>query len=400
MSSRTPPSSATRSTPGMTPSLMAMLTLTMFACSGTIHYQTPMLTSIGAEFGADAAATGWVATLSFSGFLAGTIFLVPLGDRFDKRKLFLAQFALSIVALLAMAIAPNLTSLSVAAFVVGICCSSSSQNIIPLVAEMTAVSDRGRSIGTLLTGLFTGILFARVAGGLVAASLGWRWMYVIAAAMLLSMLPVLYRRLPSSPPSTGLGYFALLQSVLALVRKHTALRRVAIIQSLLGTCYGAFWATIATMLLQYHQFGPAQAGLMGIPGAAGVLIARPAGRWMDRRGVTPVVTTGIYLVIAAWVSLAFGEKWVAAVVAGAILLDCGLRAAIVANQTLINTIAPDARSRLNTIFSASIWGGNALGAMIASIALAQSGWLAVCGIIICAPMMALLVQWRSARRDA
>jgi hypothetical protein len=29
-----------------------------------------------------------------------------------------------------------------------------------------------------------------------------------------------------------------------------------------------------------------------------------------------VVTTGIYLVIAAWVSLAFGEKWVAAVVAG------------------------------------------------------------------------------------
>ena len=386
--------------PALTPRLMALLTVTMFACSGTIHFQTPMLTSMGAEFGADAAATGWVATLSFAGFLAGTVFLVPLGDRFDKRKLFLAQFALTILALLVMAGAPSLAMLAGASFLLGIGCSSASQNVIPMVAEMTHISNRGRTVGTLLTGLFTGILFARVAGGFVAAGLGWRWMYVFSAATLLLLLPVLYRHLPSSPASTGLNYFALLRSIGALLREHAALRRVAIIQLMLGMTYGGFWATIATMLLQYHQFGPAQAGLMGIPGAAGILIARPAGRWMDRRGVTPVVTTGICLVIAAYVSFAFAGSQVAAVVVGAILLDCGLRAAMVANQTLINTIAPEARSRSNTIFSASVWGGNAVGAFVASMALAQSGWLAVCGIIVCAPVLALLVQWRSAGRAA
>jgi predicted MFS family arabinose efflux permease len=383
--------------PALTPSLMALLTLTIFACSGTIHYQTPMLTSIAAEFGADAAATGWVATLSFGGFLAGTIFLVPLGDRFDKRMLFLAQFAMTIVALLAMAAAPNLPMLAAAAFVVGIGCSSASQNIIPMVAEMAPPSERGRTVGTLLTGLFTGILFARVAGGMVASSLGWRWMYVIAAGMLLSLVPVLVRRIPSCPPTTQLGYFALLRSVGAMLGEHAAMRRVAVIQALLGMTYGAFWATIAAMLLQYHGLGPAQAGLMGIPGAAGVLIARPAGRWMDKRGVTPVVTTGICLIIAAYATLAFAATWVAAAVAGAILLDCGLRASIVANQTLVNTIAPEARSRSNTIFSGAVWGGNALGAFIASAMLAHSGWLAVCGVIICAPVLALLAQWRSAR---
>jgi predicted MFS family arabinose efflux permease len=377
---------------------MALLTLTMFACSGSIHYQTPMLTSMGAEFGADAAAIGWVATLSFAGFLAGTIFLVPLGDRFDKRRLFLAQFAMLIVALLTMAAAPNLAVLAIAAFFTGVGCSSSSQNIIPLVAELTPAGERGRIVGTLMTGLFTGILFARVAGGLVAGSIGWRWMYVIAACMLLALAPVLYPRVPSSPSSTRLGYFALLHSVLLMLREHAAMRRVAIVQSLLGMTYGAFWATIAAMLLQYHGMGPAQAGLMGIPGAAGVLIARPAGRWMDRRGVKPVVTTGICLVIAAYVSFAFAGTWVAAAVAGAILLDCGLRATMVANQTLINTIAPEARSRSNTIFSAAVWGGNAVGAFVASIALAHWGWLAVCGITICAPLLALAAQWRSPGR--
>jgi predicted MFS family arabinose efflux permease len=304
---------------------------------------------------------------------------------------------MTIVALLAMAAAPNLPMLAAAAFVVGIGCSSASQNIIPMVAEMAPPSERGRTVGTLLTGLFTGILFARVAGGMVASSLGWRWMYVIAAGMLLSLVPVLVRRIPSCPPTTQLGYFALLRSVGAMLGEHAAMRRVAVIQALLGMTYGAFWATIAAMLLQYHGLGPAQAGLMGIPGAAGVLIARPAGRWMDKRGVTPVVTTGICLIIAAYATLAFAATWVAAAVAGAILLDCGLRASIVANQTLVNTIAPEARSRSNTIFSGAVWGGNALGAFIASAMLAHSGWLAVCGVIICAPVLALLAQWRSAR---
>ena len=188
----------------LTPRLMALLTLTMFACSGTIHFQTPMLTSIGAEFGAGAAATGWIATLSFAGFLAGTVFLVPLGDRYDKRHLFLAQFALTIVAILAMAAAPSLTVLAAASFVAGIGCSSSSQNVIPMAAEMSSVNERGRIVGTLLTGLFLGILYARIAGGFVAAQLGWRWMYVISACTLLALAP-----LDRSPDSRAIASFAL-----------------------------------------------------------------------------------------------------------------------------------------------------------------------------------------------
>ena len=80
---------------------MILLAVSVFAGAGTIHYQTPMLGAFAAEFQADAAAAGWVATLTFGGFLAGTFFLVPLGDRFDKRRLILAELAVLIVALLA-----------------------------------------------------------------------------------------------------------------------------------------------------------------------------------------------------------------------------------------------------------------------------------------------------------
>jgi len=99
--------------------LMVLLAVAVFAGAGTIHYQTPMLAAFAAEFHADAAAAGWVATLTFGGFLAGTIFFVPLGDRFDKRRVVLAQLAVLIPALLAMAAAPSLAALAAAGLVVG-----------------------------------------------------------------------------------------------------------------------------------------------------------------------------------------------------------------------------------------------------------------------------------------
>ncbi|HET7199860.1 MAG TPA: MFS transporter, partial [Burkholderiales bacterium] len=57
-------------------------------------------------------------------------------------------------------------------------------------------------------------------------------------------------------------------------------------------------------------------------------------------------------------------------------------------------VAPDARSRFNTVFGAHIWAGNAAGAFLASTALAHYGWLAVCVICVSASCVALLVQWR------
>jgi len=378
---------------------MAVLAVSVFATAGTIHYQTPALALIGTEFHANAAAVGWVATLSFAGFLAGTILLVPLGDRIDKRWLILGNLAGLIISVLAMAAAPSVAVLAALSFVTGVG-ASVSQHIVPLVAELARPNERGRAVGTVLSGLFLGILFARVVGGLIASHLGWRWMYVISALMMLAVTPALVMRLPSTQPQTRLAYPALIRSLVALLRQHAELRYAAAIQFLLGVCYGGFWATLAPMLMLMHGVGPAFAGLVGIPGAAGIFVSRPAGHWMDRRGVVPVVRTGVCLVMAAFAAFAFAQSWIGAVFVGAVLLDCGLRAAMVANQTLANAIAADARSRSNTVFAAHVWGGNATGAFLASTALTHGGWLAVCAMALIASGMALLVQWSTARRAA
>jgi predicted MFS family arabinose efflux permease len=374
---------------------MVLLTVFMFATAGTIHFQTPMLPELAREFGATAAEVGWVPTLSFAGFLSGTLFVSPLGDSFDKRRLILAKLVCLTAAMAAMGAAPSVALLVAAGFAAGVG-ASLSQDVVPLVAELAAPGERGRAVGTVLSGLFLGILFGRIGGGFVTEALGWRWMYAISAAMLVAMFAAMLARCPSVPPKTRLAYRTLMDSLVDLVRTRVDLRRASGVQFLLGTCYGGFWATLALMLAAAHGLGPAAAGLVGIPGAAGILVARPAGRWMDRRGVGPVVTTGIALVMASYLVFGFGAVAIAAIVFGAVLLDSGLRAAMVANQAFVTGADAETRSRSNTIFSVHNWAGYATGAFLASIAWSRFGWLGVCavGVVASAAALALYLAGR------
>jgi predicted MFS family arabinose efflux permease len=372
-------------------SLVVLLIVSAFIVAGGIHYQTPMLAAIADEFHADAAATGWIPTLSFGGLLLGIVAFVPLGDRIDKRQLVLSKIVVLMLAQAVMAVAPSIAVLAAGSLVTGIC-SSLLQHFIAITAEVAEPNHRGRALGTQLTAMFSGILFARIVGGFVAMHLGWRYSYMLSAAMLLLTIPILWWRLPNTRPTTQASYGDLLWSLFRLWRGHGGIRRATAIQFMFGICYGGFWAVAAPMLAALHRVGPAVAGLMGIPGAAGILVARPAGRWTDRIGLRPVVLTGICSMMAAWLAMALGVWTIAAIVVGAMLLDIGLRAAMVANQTLINSAVPDSRSRTNTLFGLHVWTGNAVGAFLMSWTFATYGWIAVCGVALTASILALLMH--------
>ncbi len=371
--------------------LIALLIGSAFVIAGGIHYQTPMLATIANEFQASPAAAGWIPTLSFGGMLVGVALLVPLGDRISKRWLIIGMVSVLGMAQVVMAMAPSIAVLVAASLVTGIC-SSVGLVFISIVVEIAPPQHRGRTVGTQLMAMFIGILFARIAGGLIATHFGWRWSYVFSSGLHCALVGALLAWLPHTRPTTQMDYGDLLGSMFTMFRKHGNVRRAAAIQFLLGICYGGFWAVVASMMATLHHVGPTAAGLIGIPGAAGILVARPAGRWMDRSGAVPVVTTGVCVMIGAWLAFGFAATSIAFVVAGAVMLDCGLRTAMVANQTLVNAAVPDSRARANTIFGMHVWSGNAVGAFLTSTAYALYGWLAVCAIAMTASICALLIH--------
>jgi predicted MFS family arabinose efflux permease len=375
--------------------LLWLLTLSAVFISGGIHYQSPMLAAMAADLGATSAQIAWVPTLSFAGMFVGVLLLVPLGDRIDRRRLALAKLGLLCASQAAMAAAPSVELLAAASFVTGLA-GSLVQGMIAIVAAGAPPAERGRAMGTLFTGLFVGILFARIVGGAMTSEFGWRSGYMLSALLLAGVFALFHARLPASRPTTQASYGELLRSAFRLLR-ISDIRRAAAIQFALGTCYGAFWAALAPMTNAEHGLTAAQIGLIGIPGAAGILVARPAGRWMDRSGILPVGGTAIAAMAMAWILLGFAGWSVAAVAVGAALLDCALRAALVSNQTLVNAAAPDARARANTVFGAHVWGGNATGAFLGGSAYALTGWWGVCAVCLGACAFASCVHLRVRR---
>jgi predicted MFS family arabinose efflux permease len=343
------------------------------ATVANIYYNQPIVSLIARSFAVPGAAAAQITAATQLGYAAGLIMLVPLGDVRDRRHLMLGQAAILVLALLAAALAPSLLALTIASVVIGFT-STIAQQVVPIVAELATPEGRGRAVGTVMSGLLGGILAARVISGAVGQAAGWRavfWMGVVIAVV---MGLLLFRFLPKGLPYTKQPYTRLLRSLGTVWRAYPSLRRAAVVQPLLFGAFSAFWATL-TLLLASPAFrlGPAVAGLFGVIGMVGVVVAPLAGAYADRRGPGRVITIGVLLVLAAFAVMAV-LPGLAGLVGGVVLLDLGFTVAMISHQTIILALDDQARSRINTILMTALFFAGALGSAGASLAWQAAGW--------------------------
>jgi len=364
--------------------------------AAALYYSQPMLGTLSQEFSASPTAIGLVPTLTQLGYALGLLALAPLGDRFDRRRIILLKAAVLCAALLLAAVAPSISVLLLASLVIGLS-ATLAQDIVPAAATLAPEARRGHTVGTVMTGLLLGILLSRVVSGLVAEHAGWRTMFVVAATSIALLGVAVWQRLPRFAPTTQLPYWSLMGTLVTLWQRHSGLRRAALAQGLLSVAFSAFWSTLAVMLhARPDALGSAAAGAFGIAGAAGALAAPLAGRIADRRGPEIVTRLGAALVIVAFVVMALGSiggdeaLWLLA--AGAVVFDLGVQASLIAHQTIVYSLEPAARSRLNAVLMSGMFIGMASGASLGSMALAQWGWLGVCTLAAGAATAALGVR--------
>lgn len=377
--------------------LSGVLTLLFATACGLIvanlYYAQPLAGPIGQSLGLSEAATGLVVTLTQIGYCLGLLFIVPLGDLVENRKLVLILTAVAGLAALGCAVSESAAPFLIASLMIGIG-SVAVQVLVPFAAHLAPEASRGRVVGNVMAGLMTGIMLSRPLASFMTDLFSWHAIFIFSLFAMLAIGVILAWLLPRRVPQSRISYPALIASLGRLFMTEPVLRRRALYQACLFAAFSLFW-TVSPLVLAGPAFGLGQDGiaLFALAGAAGAVASPMAGRWADR-GWTRAVTLGAMLAVATGfvMTLLAGEgSWLALTifVLAAIILDFGVSANLVVGQRAIYGLSAEHRSRINGIFMATFFTGGAVGSAIGGWAYASGGWFMAAIIGIALPLLAL-----------
>jgi EmrB/QacA subfamily drug resistance transporter len=357
---------------------------------------TTTLTTIHLRLGASLGQLEWIInayTLSFAVLLMTAS---ALGDRFGRRRLFLAGLSLFTVMSAACALAPSIGWLIAARAVQGAGSAMIMPHAMALLSAAYPPQKRAKALGIFsgVTGL--AILGGPMIGGVVVQSLSWPWIFWLNVPIGLVVIPLARTRIDESrgrPARLDAGGVVLVTAaalglVWGLVRGNTAgwgsaevlgplvggvaataafvawerrtpepmlpLRLFRSRAFTAGNAAGfAMYASIfgaAFFLAQYFQtvwhYGPLGAGLRLAPWTVTLsLVAPVAGALAARVGERALITVGLSLQAAgfAWIALVAREHLgYAAIVAPLVLAGCGVSMAMVAAQNCVIGAVPPA----------------------------------------------------------
>ncbi|HEY5387757.1 MAG TPA: MFS transporter, partial [Thermoleophilia bacterium] len=266
------------------------------------------------------------------------------------------------------------------------------QILVPFAATLSPDAERGRVLGTVMSGLLLGILLARTVSGLVAQVAGWRTVYWAAAVLMLVQAVLLWVKLPTYRQHVGLTYPRLLSSVLKIARAEPVLRQRALFGALSFGAFSVLWTTLAFLLSgPPYGYSEGMIGLFGLVGAAGALTASVVGRFTDRGWSRRLTGVSALLLLLGYMLLWMGGSSLVALLAGVVVLDVGSNGVHITNQSEIYRLQPEARSRVNAFYMTSCFVGAAAGSAIAAFVYERWSWHGVCalGIAIGAASLAL-----------
>lgn len=382
----------------ISPRLLWLMAIACGVCVANICYNQPLLGDFAAYFHATPAQVGWVAMASQAGYGIGLLFFLPLGDIMERGRLVIVMICLCAVCLALTAAAPTLTALIVGNLLIG-ATAMSAQVLIPLAVELSPAENRGHTIGVLMTGLLGGILLARTLAGIIGDHFGWRTMFGLAAFMMLALAGLLRGKLPHRAPTVALRYRELMASLWQVFRTQPRLYRPSLTAALSFGSFTVFWTSLAFLMAEHFHRGATETGLFGIVGLAGALAAPYAGKLADRRGPAFTVTLALSAIIVS-----FGLMWewvtIPGLILGVLLMDVGVQTVQVAEQGIVLSLLPEARSRLNTLYMVVRFIGGAMGSLAGALAWSYGRWPAVCAVALGLNVLALVIHFFAGRQEA
>lgn len=372
--------------------LILLLAAACGLIAANLYYAQTVIGPIGVTTGLSSAAAGLIVTLTQIGYVIGLLFIVPLSDILENKRLVTFFLIILVVALIAAAFSSHAVLFLTASLVIGIS-SVVAQILVPYATYLTSEEQRGRVVGNVMSGLLLGIMLARPVASFITSLLGWQAVFVFSAIIIVLLTLLLSRALPARQPQPAMKYGQLILSLGSLLKTFPMLRRRALYQASLFGAFSLFWTTVPLQLA--NEYGMSQQGIawFALAGVGGAIAAPIAGRWADK-GLTRILTGLAMVIAAASFGLAYlfqGHSTASLIllVVVAITLDMAVSGNLVLGQRIIYSLS-EARGRVNGIFMSIFFVGGAIGSSLGSWSYAHGGWSLTTLIGLLMPLLALV----------
>ncbi|WNM29562.1 DHA2 family efflux MFS transporter permease subunit [Streptomyces sp. Li-HN-5-11] len=391
---------------------------------------TTALPSIRKDLGGALGDLEWTVSAYTLTFAVLLMFGAALGDRFGRRRLFLAGLTVFTGASAAAAMAPGIGSLIAARAVQGVGAAVMMPLTLTLLTAAVPAAKRGMAYG--IWGAVNGLAVASgpLIGGSLTQHVSWHWIFWLNVPLGLALLPLARLRLaeshgagaPLDVPGTLLASGGLFGIVYGLVRgpadgwSDTVVLTGLFAGAALLTAFvlystraknpmlpmrlfrsRAFSGINAASLLmflgmfgsifllsQYMQgvlgYSPTEAGLRMLPWTGMPMLVAPiAGILSDRIGGRPVVATGLFLQaagLACTAAVASADVSYAAQLPGLIVSGIGMALFFApASHLVMSSVTPQEQGIASGANNALREVGGALGiAIMSSIFSARGGY--------------------------
>lgn len=398
MQAQTSPIAGASSAAPMSGTLVALFSLCAGVLVANLYYAQPIIELIAPAVGLSAQSASVIVSLTQIGYAIGLFFLVPLADLLENRRLLMVSGVAAAASLVGAALSSQPGVFLLVSLLLGLS-SVSVQILIPLAAHLAPEALRGRTVGTIMGGLLSGILLSRPLSSMAAQWFGWRAVFFIAAAMTLATVAIIAMTLPRRVPQHRASYGSLLASLWHLFTRFAVLRQRALLQALLFAAFSLFWTAAPLELAARHGLSQSQIGLFALVGALGAVAAPIAGRLADA-GHTRVASFAALIVAAlAFIpGLIHGHAGLYGLALTGIVLDFAVQMNMVLGQRAVYALDAHSRARLNALYMTAIFAGGAAGSAIASALYTQAGWQGVVAAGSGLALVALGVLALTARR--
>lgn len=376
--------------------IVLLMAIACGLCTGSNYYNQPLMGSIAAEFQVSLSTAAYLSFTAQIMYTLGLLLLVPLGDMFEKKKTIVVFMVLGALGQLICAFSPNIVIMFLGTAISSLF-SIAAQVLIPFSTTLSDPKRSAQIVGTLMSGLLMGILFARTLAGLTSTMMSWHAIYYLSGLLLMVVAVFIAIKLPASR-SPQIVYIDILRSMYQLLQTHHILQKRAILG---GICFAAVSIVFTTMALllseQPYQFSDLQIGLVGLVGITGVLIGPWVGKQFQKGNQAPLTSFSLYLLLISWLILSAAKSHLLVYILGLVAIYISLTILHILNQNIVYTIDQNARSRLNSIYMTIYFSGAALGSFVAAWLWDDYGWQGCCTFGIIMSFLSIIVHkfWKA-----